>query len=246
MSPLLIVHIAGGTLAILSGALALAAHKGGSRHAQAGSWFFGSMLVLGTSAALLAAALPVPDLGRVAGGIFADYLVVTSWATARWQDGRPTKLDKLACCSILSLAAFFVGAAIVTTRAHLPIIGHYGAGFYLALASVSGLWGALDLNVIVRSRISGKQRISRHLWRMCFAFFFATGSFFLGQQKVMPASIRGSLILLVLGLAPLAFMIYWLLRIRFAKAFRSTALAFSVLGRRPLSQRHARAASTGK
>jgi hypothetical protein len=51
---------------------------------------------------------------------------------------------------------------------------------------------------------------------MCFAFFFAAGSFFLGQQKVMPAFMHGSPILWALGLAPLGFMIFWLIRIRFS------------------------------
>ena len=37
---------------------------------------------------------------------------------------------------------------------------------------------------------------------MCFAFFIATGSFFLGQQDVLPAAVRGSPILFVLAFAP--------------------------------------------
>lgn len=230
MNPLLITHIAGGTLAILSGAIAVTVRKGGPVHAQAGNWFFGSMLVLGTSAALLAAALPTPDLVRVAGGIFADYLVLTSWSTAKWQRGRPGRIDKLACCFILMLASFFVLIAIVA-RASSGMISGQGPAFYLALAAVSALWGALDLNVILRSKVLGKQRICRHLWRMCFAFFFATGSFFLGQQKIMPVSIRGSVMLWILGLAPLVVMIYWLLRIRFAKVFsRAVAILTQAYG----------------
>ena len=34
------------------------------------------------------------------------------------------------------------------------------------------------------------QRIARHLWRMCFAFFIATGSFFLGQQDILPKAVQ--------------------------------------------------------
>ena len=39
--------------------------------------------------------------------------------------------------------------------------------------------------------ISGAQRITRHLWQMCVALFIAAASFFLGQAKVFPASVRG-------------------------------------------------------
>jgi hypothetical protein len=50
---------------------------------------------------------------------------------------------------------------------------------------------------------------------MCFAFFIATGSFFLGQQKVMPVAVRDSPILFVLAFAPFAVMLFWLVRVRF-------------------------------
>lgn len=68
--------------------------------------------------------------------------------------------------------------------------------------------------------MTASQRLSRHLWRMCFALFVATGSFFIGQQDVMPAVVRGSPFLFVLGFAPLGIMLFWLVRIRLAKPLR--------------------------
>ena len=53
---------------------------------------------------------------------------------------------------------------------------------------------------------------------MCFAFFIATGSFFLGQQDVLPAAVRGSPVLFVLAFAPFAVMAFWLVRVRARKA----------------------------
>jgi hypothetical protein len=53
---------------------------------------------------------------------------------------------------------------------------------------------------------------------MCFAFFIATGSFFLGQQDVLPRAVRGSPILFLLAFAPFAIMAFWLVRLRFGKA----------------------------
>ena len=69
----------------------------------------------------------------------------------------------------------------------------------------------------MRGTLSATQRLSRHLWRMCFAFFIATGSFFLGQQDVLPQALRGSPILFVLAFAPFALMLFWLVRVRFSK-----------------------------
>jgi hypothetical protein len=56
---------------------------------------------------------------------------------------------------------------------------------------------------------------------MCYGLFIATGSFFLGQQQVFPAFLRGSIFLTVLALLPFLLMIYWLFRVRFSKAYRA-------------------------
>jgi drug/metabolite transporter (DMT)-like permease len=49
---------------------------------------------------------------------------------------------------------------------------------------------------------------------MCLGLFIATGSFFIGQQKDMPAFMQGSPILLLLGFAPLIAMAFWLFAAR--------------------------------
>jgi hypothetical protein len=55
---------------------------------------------------------------------------------------------------------------------------------------------------------------------MCCGFFIATGSFFLGQQQVLPAFLRGAIFLTVLALLPFPLTIYWLFRARFSKAYK--------------------------
>ena len=66
---------------------------------------------------------------------------------------------------------------------------------------MSGPWrcylAAGDVRMIAHGGVSGAKRIVRHLWRMSIAFFIAAASFFLGQQKVMPAYMRGSKLLFV-------------------------------------------------
>jgi hypothetical protein len=84
----------------------------------------------------------------------------------------------------------------------------------IIFAAVASLAAGADLKVILRGGISGVDRVARHLWRMCAGLFIATGSFFIGQQKVMPAFMQGSPVLLVLGIAPLVVMIYWLIKNR--------------------------------
>lgn len=211
MNGLMWVHLAGGSLAILSGTIAVTARKGGPLHARAGTWFAASMLVLGVTATILARLQAEPESGM--GGILTCYFVATSWVAARRRDGTSGKFEIIACASALGAAAIVAWGAF-SGDATTPV----GRGPVFATAALCLLAGLLDLNVVLRKKLSPTQRISRHLWRMCVAFFIATGSFFIGQQDVLPAAVRGSPILLVLGFAPLAAMLFWLVRVRFAKA----------------------------
>lgn len=207
------IHIAGGLIALASGTVAVAMRKGGAIHALAGIWFFGAMLVLGITAAILEPFRSPP--GSPVGGIMVCYFVATSWVAARRHDGTTGRFEIIACAAALGLAALMVWGGF--TGATTPA----GAGPVFALGGLCLLAGLLDLHAILRARLTPVQRISRHLWRMCFAFFIATGSFFLGQQDVLPQAVRGSLILFVLAFAPFAVMAFWLVRVRFGKRFRN-------------------------
>jgi hypothetical protein len=213
MNIILWTHIAAGSLALLSGAVAVTARKGGHLHVRAGTWFVASMLILGVTATVLARLKD--DLGLAVGGIFTCYFVATSWVAARQRDGTTGRFEIIACAVALGAAATLVWVGITAVAPPTPV----GRGPVFALAGVCLVAGMLDLNAILRKRLSGSQRISRHLWRMCFAFFIATGSFFFGPA--IPAKLRGSSILFVLGFAPLALMLFWLVRVRLGKRLRN-------------------------
>ena len=212
------VHIGAGIGAILLGTIAIAARKGGYRHLQAGMWFAVAMIVLGVTASILEP-FRTPRPGSPITGLFVLYFVATSWMAARRRDGITGKFEMLACAVALGTGAVMVWAGL-SGRSSTPV----GSGPVFILAGLSLVAGLLDLRVVLRKRLTAGERIRRHLWRMCFAFFIATGSFFLGQQKVMPAEVRGSPILFVLAFAPLAVMLFWLVRLRFAKAIYRLSL----------------------
>ena len=231
MNAVLIAHIAGGSLALLAGAVAVAARKGAPLHVRAGTWFFASMLVLGVTATILAQLKGDAGLGM--GGILTCYFVATSWVAARRRDGTTGKFEIIACGAALVTAATLAWVGLTAVEAPTPV----GRGPVFALAGVCLLAGLGDLNAILRTKLTPRQRISRHLWRMCFAFFIATGSFFLGQQDVMPEAVRGTAILFVLAFAPLAVMLFWLVRIRFSKALaRARTTVRPALGFEPAGQ----------
>jgi hypothetical protein len=222
------IHIAGGSIALLAGALAVAARKGGRLHAGAGTWFAVSMLVLGVTATILAQLNGEAALGL--GGVFTCYFVATSWVTARRRDGRTGRFEMFACAAALMAAGTMVWAAATAIAPPTPV----GTGPVYALAGLCLLAGLGDLKAVLRKKLTAAQRLSRHLWRMCVAFFIATGSFFLGQQDVMPERVRGSPVLFVLAFAPFAVMLFWLVRLRFAKAIaRSKQSGLIFIGRQP-------------
>jgi hypothetical protein len=159
--------------------------------------------------------------GSPINGVLVCYFVATSWMTARRRDGTTGWFEIIACAAALGTAAVMAAGAFTATAKLTPV----GNGPVFAMAGICLLAGLLDLNAILRKRMTQRQRIARHLWRMCFAFFIATGSFFLGQQDVLPAVVRGSPLLFVLAFAPFGVMAFWLVRLRFGKRFRDDFVA---------------------
>ena len=87
------------------------------------------------------------------------------------------------------------------------------------------LAAAGDVRMLLRGGVFGAQRIVRHLWRMCFGLFIATGSFFLGQgSKVFPAFILKTNVLFIPAILPLILLIFWLFRVRFTYAYKRTSM----------------------
>jgi hypothetical protein len=81
-------------------------------------------------------------------------------------------------------------------------------GIVILLAAIG------DLRAIRAGGLQGSRRLARHLWRMCFGLFIATGSFFLGQMKFIPQPVRIVPLLLVIAFAPVLFLFYWMWRVR--------------------------------
>ena len=86
---------------------------------------------------------------------------------------------------------------------------------------VIGLLGSAgDVRMMRSGVLRGSSRLARHLWRMCFALFIASLSFFIGQAKVIPKPIRMFPLLALPVLTVLVTMFYWLWRIRVKRSLR--------------------------
>ena len=216
-TPLLALHVTAGIVGLLSGTAAMIFRKGSRRHGQAGDVFVVSMLTMATCGAGLAILKHQP--GNVVGGVFTFYLITTAWMTGRRRDGSTGPFDWAALVIPLVGGALLWISGVQSIRNHVMVTDGAPVGMTFFMGTVMLLAAGGDLRMLIGGGVTGGKRIVRHLWRMCFGLFVATGSFFLGQQQVFPSFVRGSSVLFVPAILPLVLMIFWLIRVRFKNAY---------------------------
>jgi hypothetical protein len=234
-SPTLLVHILGGTVGLLSGTAAMSFRKGSPRHVLAGRVFVASMLTMAVGAVCLAIVRHQPN--NIGGGILTFYLIGTAWLTARRADGETSQLDWAALLipSVLGILTWMNGIQVVRSGASsqdgVPV------GMIFFMGSVELLAATGDIRMLLRGGLLGTQRIARHLWRMCFGLFIASGSFFLGPSnrplrllstvglgQHLPRALFSTGLYLTLTILPLVLLIFWLVRIRFTNSYKRKAI----------------------
>ena len=213
--PMLLLHICAGTVGLLSGFVAIALRKGSRRHGLAGDVFVVSMLLLGATGAYLGFMKDQMLNGLM--GLLTFYLVGTAWLTARHRDGETGKLDWAGLLVVLAVAAVMLSYGFKAVHSPTGSIGGYAPGFYFGWGTVALLFAAGDVRMLVRGGVSGNRRIARHLSRMCIGWFIASASVFLARQHIFPALIRRSGVLYFLTILPLLMLVFWLIRVKFAR-----------------------------
>ena len=224
---LLVFHISAGILGILSGFVAVFLRKGSRQHGVAGNVFFISMLIMSVCAVYLA--FMKHQMGNVQGGAFTFYLVTTAWLAAKRRDGGVGTFGWVALLIPLAVGSTNLIYGFEKALSQTGSTDGVPAGMNFFMGSVALLAAAGDVRMLVRGGVFGVQRIARHLWRMCFGLFVASGSFFLGQgSKIFPAFVLKSGVLLIPAILPLMLLIFWLFRVRFNNAYQGQATALVV------------------
>ncbi len=224
----LVLHVGGGATGIASGWVAILARKGGRLHRIAGTVFFVAMLTMSGIATIVAPMLDADQWVNTTMAVFTFYLTATAWATVQRRAGEVGRFERAAAVVPIGVVVVGLGLAWVAART-----GSAGANApVFPFAVIAAIAAVCDFRMIRRGGIAGPARVARHLWRMTLALFVATGSFFLGQQKVMPVAVRGSPVLFVLAFAPFAVMLFWLVRLRFAKTIARLHLSETAISLR--------------
>ena len=221
MRTLLPIHIFAGAMAIVLGFVALYAAKGGRLHRQSGRLFLYAMVTMSVTASLIYAVRG--EDGSVIGGLMAAYFVVTALTTVRPPSVGSRWLDRGATLVGLTIGVGCIARGVeslargsmVSNDVPVPML------FFLGTVVLLAVWS--DLRIMRSGALTGRPRLKRHLWRMCFALWTATGSFFLGQADEFPQALRIPALLAFLAFLPLLLMAYWLWRVRAKGGYRPTA-----------------------
>jgi hypothetical protein len=209
----LAVHFAAGLVAIVTGTIALAVAKGGRLHKQSGLVFTWAMVVLGLMAAGIGTYENRP--GQVFAGLLAAYLVFSAMTTVKPLPGIGRRFNvALMVLAFAYAVAMLYGGVMEWLDPAVKVVGRPRVVPPLVGGTVILLAAIGDLRAIRAGGLRGSRRLARHLWRMCFGLFVATGSFFLGQMKFIPEPVRIVPLLLVLAFAPILFLFYWMWRVR--------------------------------
>jgi len=209
-------------VALVLGAVALVARKGGKVHRRSGLLFVYVMLLMGISASILG--VRNGSYGNVVAGVMTAYFVGTALTTVRPASRWTGRINAAALTTAIALALLAIMGGV--NRISSPDLSPGGVPFRMIgvmsfiLAAVLLLAAAGDVRVMRFGGPRGGPRLARHLWRMCFALFIAAGSFFSIRERVatiLPepfttGPMRALPILLLFGA-----MFYWLWRVRSPK-----------------------------
>ena len=223
-------HVGTGLTALAAGFLALALRKGGKWHRVSGRVFVVAMIATGITATAISL---YEGKESFAGGLVTAYLVFTAYTTVKPLPGARRQVD------IALMVMAFVFASLGYVRA-VDALGRPGsqvegvpAGMMFFMTTIVMLAAIGDARMVLAGGITGARRLARHLWRMCFGLFIASGSFLIGQMKFIPEPIRIGPLLILLGVSPLVMLLYWMWRVRLRQNLRGMMTATPIEARRP-------------
>ena len=209
-------HVGAGVIALAAGLLALVVRKGSPWHRRSGLLFTVTMIATGVSAAAISAY----EGKSIAGGAFTAYFVFTGFTAVRSLPtvGRKTEIAFMMLAFTFSVFTYRDALTALARPRHS--LNGVPAGMLFFLGTVMLLASVGDFRMIRAGCIEGTRRVARHLWRMCFGLFIASGSFSAQLLKMMPPQFNSMPMVLFLGGGPLVVLLYWMWRIRLRRNLR--------------------------
>ncbi len=159
MELLLGIHILGGSIALLSAAVAVVTKKGGQQHRRFGRYYTAGMLCIFVTAVPLALLTNNVFLFLIA--LFSFYLVFSGFRFARNKSGVPHVQDWIAVTTILLSGVGMAALSFIFLRQ-----GNAQWVTLIAFSLIACGLGITDFKTLKNHNATGKQRVSRHLTNM--------------------------------------------------------------------------------
>lgn len=180
---LLIVHIAGGGLSLVSGLYVMVARKGDHRHRRAGRIYFWSLLTASLSAIPMCAIHPNLFLFIIS--IFTLYMLITGLRYLKIR--RPEEVKTLDY--VFTIALLMTGAVFVVWGSLLVIVSKNFGIVLIVLGVFSLNFGRQDL-VTYRGKSKYKNfSLVMHLQRMAGSYISSVTAFVVVNNTILPGVI---------------------------------------------------------
>lgn len=174
----LLLHICAGTIALLSGVIAMLTRKGSRPHRRAGLVYVVGMLVVGITALIMSTMRPNPFLFAVA--IFSAAMALSGWLPAR---GDNQYLSK-----IIGTVSFIAAALLCGVGLWWIVTGDFFGIVALVFGVISAGYGWQDVRrTHERSR---QQRIIAHVSSMGGAFIATVSAVSAVNLDMLPPLVR--------------------------------------------------------
>ena len=214
-SAILFFHVFSGAVGLLSGVISMITRKGSKLHRRSGNLFFISMACMSIGGMLTG-----HIRGNIAGVLVASlalYSVATAKLTLERNENEIGRSEYVALFYILVAIVTIFVMALGLEREVIVVKDATPTGNYI-FTVIALIFASGDIRLILRRGISGVQRIARHIWRMCFTFFFSALSFFLGQPQVFPEWILSTPLLYLPEVLIIFLTIFWLYKVLSSKS----------------------------
>ncbi|MDQ3005773.1 MAG: hypothetical protein M3R47_10375 [Chloroflexota bacterium] len=212
---MILLHIIGGLVGLTSGAVALSARKGANLHRKSGMIFVYAMLAMSASGAVMAALRP-ERISMIA-GMLTFYLVTTALLTVRRRVDASRWIDVCAMLFAIVVGILSITFGVMGLNSANGTLDGLPPAMGFIFGTVALLAALGDARMQMGSVNPWKQRIARHLWRMCLALWIATASFFFGQADMFPEALRIMPLMCTPVLLVMLVMLYWLIRVLFTQ-----------------------------
>ncbi len=204
-------HVTLGALAVVVGAIALAARKGRKVHICAGRIFVVSMGLASALGALIGALRYETFWITFHAGVLGTTLVTSGVLAVRLRAAGVRRwFTAIAGLNALNAAGLLAAGWQATTLPDGRLFG-FAAEDYFFLFGMAAIAMAFDARLIFGAQLSNRHRIAQHLTRMCIGFFIAAGSAFTGPgASAFPEAVRNSGALSLPELVIILLMLFWL------------------------------------